>query len=279
VKSPFNALLPSANINYALTEKVKIKAAYSKTLNRPEFRELAPFPYYDFNFDVTRIGNLNLKSATIQNIDLGIQLSPAREDLISITAFYKKFNNPIEARILNAGSGIAFGIGNAKEANSQGLEVEIRKSLDFINMPNFKFLFNSSIIKSNVITGFSSIVGENRFLQGQSPYLVNAGLYFEKNAWQANLMYNVIGSRVFLVGDGVVSPSVYEMPRNVIDLNLSKSINDKLEIKLGVQDILNQAFRFYNDTDNNRKINTQTDDIFRTYKRGATTNLSVNFKF
>ncbi len=278
VNKPLNMLLPSINISQKVNEKLVIKAAYGKTLNRPEFRELAPFPYYDFNFDVTRIGNIDLKTASIQNFDLGIQFSPSRDELITITVFYKKFENPIEARILNAGSGIAFGIGNAQEAFSRGLEIDARKSLKIIGLEKFMATINASWIHSNVNTGFSSIAGENRFLQGQSPYLINTGLYYNSDLIQANVLYNVIGSRVFLVGDGVVSPTVYEMPRNVIDLNLSKELKKKIEAKLSIQDILNQQFRYFNDTNNDKKITKKTDDIFRSYRRGTTVNLSLNFK-
>ena len=277
--------MPSVTLSYVLNEKNQIRAAYSQTVNRPEFRELAPFPYYDFNYDVTRVGNSELKTATIANYDLRYEFYPSEGEVISLAAFYKQFTNPIEARILNAGSGIAFGVGNAEKAFSRGLELEMRKSLKGLAsskfVDNLTLLLNASIIDSDVKTGFSGQSSDSRFLQGQSPYLINAGVYYNDNEsnLSANILYNVVGSRIFLVGDGVVFPTVYEMPRNVIDLNLTKGFGKHIEVKVGIQDLLNQPFRFYNDTNNDKKIETGKDDVFRTYKRGTTSTIGINYKF
>lgn len=285
VDRPLLSWLPSATFSYKLNEKNQIRAAFSQTVNRPEFRELAPFPYYDFNFDVTRVGNAALKTATIANYDLRYEFYPSEGEVISIAGFYKQFTNPIEARILNAGSGIAFGVGNAEKAFSRGFELEMRKSLKGLTgssvVDNLTLLLNASIIDSDVKTGFSGQSSDSRFLQGQSPYLINAGIYYNDTDrdFSANILYNVVGSRIFLVGDGVVFPTVYEMPRNVIDLNLTKGFGKHIEVKVGIQDLLNQPFRFYNDTNNDKTINTSQDDVFRKFKRGTTSTIGVNYKF
>ncbi|WP_026997203.1 TonB-dependent receptor [Flectobacillus major] len=285
VDRPLLSWLPSATFSYKLNEKNQIRAAFSQTVNRPEFRELAPFPYYDFNFDVTRVGNAALKTATISNYDLRYEFYPSEGEVISIAGFYKQFTNPIEARILNAGSGIAFGVGNAEKAFSRGFELEMRKSLKGLTgssvVDNLTLLLNASIIDSDVKTGFSGQSSDSRFLQGQSPYLINAGIYYNDTDrdFSANILYNVVGSRIFLVGDGVVFPTVYEMPRNVIDLNLTKGFGKHIEVKVGIQDLLNQPFRFYNDTNNDKTINTSQDDVFRKFKRGTTSTIGVNYKF
>jgi TonB dependent receptor/CarboxypepD_reg-like domain/TonB-dependent Receptor Plug Domain len=285
VDKPLLNLLPSINAAFNITKKTQLKAAFSQTLNRPEFRELAPFPYYDFNFDVTRIGNANLKTATIKNYDFRYEFYPSDGELISIGAFYKAFTNPIEAKILNAGSGIAFGIDNAAKAQAKGVELEIRKSLKNITSSAFisdlTVLFNASLINSDIKTGFSGQGSESRFLQGQSPYLINTGLYYnnEKKNFQANILYNVVGKRIYLVGDGIIFPTVYEMPRNVLDFNLTKSISKRLEVKIGVQDILNQSFRFINDTNNDQQITIGKDDVFRQYKRGTNATFGINYSF
>ena len=285
VDRPLVSWLPSATLSYKLNEKNQIRAAYSQTVNRPEFRELAPFPYYDFNYDVTRVGNADLKTASIANYDLRYEFYPSESEIISISGFYKQFTNPIEARILNAGSGIAFGVGNAESAFSRGIELEMRKSLKGLTnmkaIDNLTLLLNASIIDSDVKTGFSGQSSDSRFLQGQSPYLINAGLYYNDadRDFSVNILYNVVGQRIFLVGDGVVFPTVYELPRNVIDLNLTKAIGSHLELKVGIQDLLNQPFRFYNDTNNDKSIDTNVDDLFRTYKRGTSSTIGINYKF
>jgi outer membrane receptor protein involved in Fe transport len=155
------------------------------------------------------------------------------------------------------------------------VEIEVRKTL----VPSLTLLLNASLIKSEVELG-DQFAGQdkNRPMMGQSPYLVNAGLYYnnqEKNL-QVNVLYNVIGKRIFIVGDQL-SGTIYEMPRNVLDLNFSKGITRNIEIKGGIQDLLNQSFRLIQD--NNRDNNINDDDqSYQTFKRGSYFTLGVNFK-
>ena len=79
--------MPSANLTYNLTEKHLLRAAYAYTINRPEFRELAPFTYYDFNLDVNLQGNPDLKAANIHNVDLRYEWYPSEGEMISFGAF------------------------------------------------------------------------------------------------------------------------------------------------------------------------------------------------
>lgn len=276
VYRPLNVVLPSGTFNYAVSKKYNIKLAYSKTTNRPEFRELAPFPYYDFNYDVSKIGNANLKTAIINNFDLGIQ-KIANDQFVSFNLFYKAFINPIEAKILNAGSGISFGVDNSKSAKSYGMELDIKQTLSFIGLEKTSLNTNVSLIKSNVNTSFNGLNNENRYLQGQSPYLVNIGLYHQTKNIQASVLYNVVGPRIYLVGDGVISPTVYEMPRNQVDFTLQRKISKKWDVKAGIQDLLNQSFKFVNDTNNDQKIDLNKDDVFRSFKRGRSFNMGFTF--
>ena len=118
----------------------------------------------------------------------------------------------------------------------------------------------------------------NRPLQGQSPYLINAGFYYNGAGFQANILYNVIGKRIFVTGDKLGNQTIYEMPRNVVDVNITKSLGKFIEIKLGISDILNQKFRFTTDSNNDAKIDA-ADTNWRSFNRGTVANLGVNFKF
>jgi outer membrane receptor protein involved in Fe transport len=272
VYNPVFSPLPSINANYKINESNILRFGYGTTVNRPEFRELAPFTYYDFNFDVARRGNKNLEIATIHNLDLRYDFYPSKSELITFGAFYKKFNNPIEAAIFYNGSTVAFTVTNSESATSRGVELEIRKNIT----DKLQFYTNGSIIGSNVVV--SGLSDYNRFLQGQSPYLVNAGLYFNDpdKGLQVNLLYNVIGKRIFVIGDNVLSANVFEMPRNVIDFNLTKTFG-RTEIKLGVQDLLNQPFKLVQDTDRDGDI-TNKDGIFQEMKRGSNFTFSIGYK-
>jgi TonB-dependent receptor len=272
VNNPIFSTLPSLNAMYKFDKKNILRFGYGASVNRPEFRELAPFTYYDFIFDVARRGNQDIKIARIQNLDLRYEFYPSESELITIGAFYKKFKNPIEAAVFYNGSTVAFTVANSESAYSAGFEFEARKNLT----KNLLGVFNASIITSDVkVSGLSDY---SRYLQGQSPYLINAGLFytFPKNNLQLNILYNVIGQRIFVIGDNVLSSNVFEMPRNVIDINFTKNIG-KLEIKGGVQDLLNQAFRLIQDTNRDNKI-TDTDGVYQKYKRGSNYFLGINIR-
>jgi outer membrane receptor protein involved in Fe transport len=216
-------LLPSLNLTYNFTEKSLLRLAYGKTLNRPEFRELAPFSFYDFVNNRVISGNPTLKNADIQNFDFRYEFYPTPSELISVAAFYKDFTNPIEV-VFTSGANPNLNFSNAKSAYSTGIEAEIRKNLS-PEKPNSilgktSLVFNGTYIFSRVKLddAISKDQSDNRPLQGQSPYILNAGLNYNdtQKGLQINFNYNVIGKRIFAVGNNFGSPypDWYEMPRN-----------------------------------------------------------------
>lgn len=295
--------LPSVNFTYKLSERTNARLAYSSSVNRPEFRELAPFSYYDFNLLADIRGNTTLTTATIQNLDAKWEFYPTPNELISVTGFYKQFSKPVESFLLLQGNGFANTFINAQSAQNYGVEIEVRKG--FTNAPsiflqNLSVVGNLSLIKSSVNVGevvtapdqggqindYRNVTDVKRPLAGQSPYLLNLGAYYStpKSGWQGNVLYNVFGQRIFAVGN-IQNPTVYEMPRHVIDLNLTKQIN-KVELRFGVQDILNQYVRFSQDFNRDGKIgsdaSSQTagaDQDIRKFRRGSYYTVSAIYTF
>ncbi|MGA0556877.1 TonB-dependent receptor domain-containing protein [Larkinella sp. VNQ87] len=296
--------LPSLNFMYKLSERTNLRLAYSSSVNRPEFRELAPFSYYDFNLLADIRGNTTLTTATIQNVDAKWEFYPSTGELISVTGFYKHFNKPVESFLLLQGNGFAYTFINAQSARNYGVEVEIRKG--FAKAPsaflqNLTVVGNLSLIRSTVNVGdvvtapdlggeiqqYRGVTDAERPLAGQSPYLINAGLYYTapKTGWQANVLYNVFGQRIFAVGN-IQNPTVYEMPRHVVDLNLTKQFNKKIELRLGIQDILNQYVRFAQDFNRDGKIGNDAtsaspdaDQNIRKFRRGSYYTVSAIYTF
>ncbi|MFM7902630.1 MAG: TonB-dependent receptor domain-containing protein, partial [Bacteroidota bacterium] len=124
--------MPSINVGYALNDRSQIRLAYFKSVNRPEFRELAPFAYYDFTFNNVLTGNTDLKTPSIHNMDARYEFYPSNGEMISLGLFHKVFNNPIEMFFVpgSGGGGTRnFTFGNADGATSTGLEFEVKKTL------------------------------------------------------------------------------------------------------------------------------------------------------
>jgi hypothetical protein len=243
-------IFPSANLTYNFTEKHLVRASYGMSVNRPEFREIAPFYYVDFELNAGIYGAPQIRQAYIHNFDLRYEAYPRQGETYTFGAFYKHFENPIEQVILG-NSPTQYSFENVLSAYSYGIETESRKSLDFLpGMKNFSVVMNASLIASRVQFDPGKL-SRNRPLEGQSPYIVNAGLYYhnENKGLMLTLLYNVIGKRIAAVGRPSPNewediPNIYELPRNVIDFTFSKMIGDRIEIKGGIKDLLNQKVRF-----------------------------------
>jgi hypothetical protein len=229
-------LLPSLNATYSTSEKTKVRLSVSKTLARPEFREVANFAYYDFVRNAQLLGNPNLQKTDIFNSDIKFELYPKSGENISIGFFGKKFFNPIEQVVADGSvpSNLLLTYKNPKEALVYGVEIELRKKLnDWIDLYS-----NTSFINSEVQIG-----SVKRQLQGQSNYVVNGGLNLHKNNNTFNISYNRVGDRISAVGfQGY--PDIFENSRDVVDIVILRKIKNG-EIKLAVSDIFRQPFEYY----------------------------------
>ena len=280
----FNRLLPSLNVVYAVTEKSNLRLSGSQTISRPELRELAPFFFYDVLNQFGRRGNPNLVQTDIYNGDIRYEIFPEGGQMFSISGFYKYFKNPVEERLNgNSIGNIQADYYNAKSARNVGIELEMRKSLNFIGsspiFEDFTVFGNFSYINSRVETDNN----ENRALQGQSPYSVNVGLQYNNanSGLNSTLLFNKIGRRILFVGDGSAGlfPIVWENPRPLLDFQIGKRILEKGEVKFTVSDIFNRPFQFYQDINNNGKSDARpVDNPYVSYRPGTTFSLSFSYK-
>jgi TonB-dependent receptor len=285
VNNPIFAPLPFLNTAYNVSDRSLVRVAYSRTVNRPEFRELAPFLYYQFDVEASVYGNPNLKTAFIHNVDLRYEIYPNPGEMLSVGGFYKQFSNPIESFLQVTSDNPQFEFRNAQSATNFGVELEMRKSLASLGIS--KFFRNTSVnlnaawIKSQVDIGTGNNTGNlqrYRPLQGQSPYIINMGLYYmdDKSGLSTNLAYNVFGPRIFSVGD-VNFPSWWEMPRQSVDFQIAKKWGTRFETKLNIQNLLNAAYRIYQDNDQNKKIESE-EALIQRYKVGSQFSLGLNWK-
>lgn len=284
VKNIKHAYLPSMNVSYNISEKMLLRAAYGMSVNRPEFREIAPFAFDDFYTRYTIEGNPNLKNATVHNADLKWEYYPSNGEVVNVSVFYKKFINPIESKAVVGTSGSTFSFANAYQSDVVGVEVEVKKSFTTSKnyfFKHFGFLANASYIFSKVNLGNEKVgQSDNRPLQGQSPYSINAGLFFEDKelGLQANLMYNVIGKRIAFVGTDD-NPDIYEMPRSSLDFNIQYRFKRNVELSLSATDLINQDILFIQDGNRDEKWDRTSDQVFMRYKPGQTINLGVKYNF
>ncbi len=292
-------ILPSVNAVFSATEKINVRASFYQTVSRPEFRELAAFNFLDFNTTFNISGNPGLTRAKIDNYDLRFEYFPGAGQIISVSGFYKKITNAVEQAVDAASQIRSLTFVNVPLVENVGVELEYRFKLSTLfNADSSKFLNNTTIfsnfayIQSKVDVS-KILEAEERPLQGQSPYIVNAGIQYLDNdkGWGASVSYNVIGRRIVIVGSKG-EPSYWENPRHVLDLQLVKTFKEKFEIKFNVRDLLAQNQILYQDINKNGKLDKNSelesknnshsnsfDNIMANTKLSPTISLSLSFRF
>ena len=285
-------IFPSLNTTYKICDQHQVRLSYGRSINRPEFREVSSSVYYDFDLASNVQGNTELKNCYVDNLDLRYEWYPSRGELISLAVFYKHFDSPIEwTYTVAGGTDLIYSYKNAKSANNYGVELDIRKNLAFLGLKDFSWSFNGALIKSKVQFEKGS-KEENRPMQGQSPYLINTGIFYKSEPLKMDiaLLYNRIGKRIIGVGrsEGTTGddsnarvPHSYEMPRNTIDLSLAKKFGTHLELKLNVRDLLAEKiyYKQFADVTYSDGSKKTVEEISRCYKPGRNIGLQAVYKF
>ncbi|HEY4111770.1 TonB-dependent receptor [Puia sp.] len=274
-------LLPSLLLTYALSNRTNLRLSGSRAVNRPEFRELASYAVYDYDNNLSVTGNPGLKRAQNTNADLRFEFFPQSGEILSASLFYKYFTDPIEQTNLGNNN---LGYDNADNAYVYGAEIEVRKKLDFTGsdwLSHLTVYTNAAYIKGGVQFNGQNLKSP---MQGQSPYLINAGLLYvpENESWSMNVLYNRIGPRLQFRGvrGGF---NIFENPRNVLDVQVSKKLlKDKLELKLTLSDLLAQPFRWYYKYDPSTThigYDQAKDAIIRSFTFGTTATIGLRYNF
>ena len=227
--------LPSLNVSKTV-DRIKKRFSISKTLARPEFREVANFAYYDFVRNAQLLGNSKLEKSDIYNIDLKWEYYPKTGETVSVGVFGKQFIKPIEQIVADGSvpSNLLLTYTNPDKASLYGIEIEVRKKMtEWLD-----FYANTSIMTSEV-----NVNGSKRQLQGQSNYIVNGGLNLHKKSNTINVTYNRVGDRISAVGFQGYS-DIFENSRDVVDAVYLRKLK-KGEIKLAISDILAQPSKYY----------------------------------
>jgi outer membrane receptor protein involved in Fe transport len=278
---------PSANFIYSVDEDTNIRASYSMTTARPSFKENSAANIYDPITERFFVGNVDLKPTYIDNFDVRWEHYGEENRFMAISGFYKSFENPIEINYFDVTTPNTLIARNTEEAIVYGVELEMRNSLYSNDNYRVSFNINSSLIVSklemseNELIARQSVAGDRKIdtfrkLQGQSPYLVNAGITYDlfESDFEAGLFYNVQGRALQVIGVGQF-PDVFTEPFHSLNLNASKRFgeNKKKTLTLKVDNLLNDAIESRFDYFGN------TDFIFSSLNPGVNVSLAFGYKF
>lgn len=284
-----NNWLPSANLIYNATQKLNVRLSYGETLARPDFAERTPFVYYDFPEQLYVNGFYALKTTSVKNYDMRVEYYASASEVASISFFYKDFTNPVERFFIQSNPSSLVEYNNLDKARVRGIELDVRKSLAFINPETFfRNLYisgNYSYLKGKIeayANRYDSTtqqvkrvkVEDNRPVQGLAPYVINLGLQYQSKIAGFNIAYNRFGRRI-IYGGTTEALIQYENPRDVLDLQLSfQLMKQKLELRLNASDILNQPFIIYSNATNDASGGS---GILNTDPKGAAFNKDIDF--
>lgn len=301
-------IFPSMNLVYAVTDKQNLRFSYGKSIARPSFKEMSYAEIVDPLTGRTFIGGLfrdaddgagieywdgKLKSTDIHNLDLRWEIYPTNDQTISVSAFYKKFINPIEI-IQFASQAGAFQPRNVGDGQIIGGELEIRVGLQWISekMKDFDLITNVTVTDSRIElskTEYESrvdnardgqVIATYRKMAGQAPYIINSGIAYNgglKGFWkglEAGLYYNMQGQTLQYAGI-VDRPDIYTVPFHSLNFNANKKFgkDNKMVLGLKISNLLNdkkeEVFKSFN----------ANDQYFSSLTIGTTCSLKFAYSF
>ena len=269
-------ILPSINVVYAISPEMNLRGAFSQTLSRPNFRELAPFDFTDVTGGNTVVGNPDLVRTKLNNVDFRWEWFQGASDLLAVSVFYKNFDNPIE-QIFQPTSQLRISFENVDGARNLGMETELRKSLgDFSSgLQNFSVSANYTFVSSQVEIGerqLSVVTSTNRALAGQSQNVFNGTFEYANPRFgnSIRLLYNMVGRRITDVG-ALGLPDIYQEPQHVFDIVYKHRLGGEegpMELSFSADNLLNDEKKF-----------TQGGELYRLYRNGRSYSAGLSIRF
>jgi outer membrane receptor protein involved in Fe transport len=268
-------LLPALNVTWSFADDMQLRGAASRTVNRPNFRELSNASYTEVVGGREVRGNPNLDRATITHLDARWEWYPARGESVSVGAFYKDFQNPIETTY-EPGATPIVRPSNVQGARNLGLEFQGRTGLGKLADPlrDVEVGGNLALVQSTIQIDPGSedaelLTNTERRLQGQSPYVVNAQIGWDNPdlGAQATVLYNVYGPRIAEVGIYGI-PDVIEKPFHSLDLTVSKSVADRWELTAKAGNLLG-----------GERVYTQGGRVTRTDPVGRSVSVGLSYAY
>ncbi len=273
-------MLPAASLVYAATDQSNLRFGVSRTVARPQLREISPVrtvPYYGARPEE---GNPELEMSRIVNGDLRFEYFPTLREVMAMSFFVKKFEKPIERIVLSSGNLGVQTYQNADGATLIGVELEARKNLSFLAkmLADFDVIANFTAARSRVQLSDQGQLGyvtnKSRPLANQAPWVINVALDYSNTTTHtsARILYNVFGPRISTVGtEG--RPDEYEQPRHQLDFSAGQELGKHFEVKLTATNLLNAPYNFTQGKE------ARDDNIVQKYTVGSTFSLGASYTY
>jgi hypothetical protein len=268
--------LPGANLVYSPRDDMNVRFGYSRSVSRPEFRELTPTQFPAPRGLRPLQGNPNLVESQIENYDARWEWFFSPLELVSLSFFYKDLAQPIEQVVIPESSNNVDSFKNGTTGSIQGFEFEGRKNFGFVHdrFKNLSLVANVAYIDSTVTLEKTKLEVQTtsvRPLQGQSPYVANAVVDYTHPDWgTVRLLYNTAGRRITSAGSFGLA-DIYEEPRNELDAVVIVPLQRfgfPLTAKLAAENLLDDRVLF-----------TQGGRVQRQYETGIKVTFGLSYSY
>lgn len=294
--------LPSATLTYNFAENLQLRLHASKTIARPQFRELAPQLYQDFTSDRQFFGNPFLTDSELKNAEARLEWFFARDQRLTVAGFYKQIDRPIETVATSLpNSQILTGFSNAPKADLYGGEIEFQyyqplETLgDAFATRRLVLIGNYTYSKSELKIGNEQVASpissaggvtllpanvlfqDGAPLTGQSDHLVNVQIGFEdtERLSQATLLFTYASERVTNRGpisSGVRLPDLVEKPGIRLDFVAREAVQflgTELEVKFEARNITGTKYQEFQSFSNNARVDVNSYDVGTSFSLGV----------
>lgn len=267
--------LPALSLVYALGSNTNLRFSASQTLNRPEYRELAPFKYNHIVGGYSVTGNPSLAQSEIKSFDARWEWFPRGGEVVAASVFFKQFDDPIEPVVI-VGAELLETFQNVDAADNLGFELELRRNLGMLAAPlkQFELIANYTWVESEVSIDDDQTAGTNldRPLVGQPDNVVNLILGWTRPQSDTGLrlLYNFVDDKIAFAGFSGL-PDVFEEARHSLDLSFQQGLGflaDGLSLKFSLTNLLEEE-----------RLLSQGGQVYRLYEPGLGTSLSIGYSF
>ncbi|TMM58710.1 TonB-dependent receptor [Maribacter algarum] len=278
-------ILPSLNVKYALNEDQNLRFSFSSTVSNPEFKEVAPFVYEDVTQRIG--GNPNLLNdpafSRIYNVDIKYEWFMKPSELLSVAAFAKAINDPVNLVVANDATGTQRFFRTGDQAQVLGFEFEVRKALitDADEQSvlstgiNATYTYTKQDLKGSNGVFSTTFDRESDQLQGASPLLLNADLSYRPTFGSykpvANLVFSYFSDRIDALGSGQLG-NIIEKAVPTLDFVWKNNINEKMELNASFKNLLNPTIERVREVEGG-------DVTLSSFKRGLNIGFQFKYKF
>ena len=284
--------LPALTLTYEIETGMQVRFNASKTLARPQFRELLYQSYFDPESNRAYRGNPLLTDSQLYNAEGRFEWYFAPEQRVSIGAFFKRLDNPIETFLVRPGNEYITTYANAPKADLYGAEIEVQKYFDLFADRRLLVAANYTYTKSKLkvkegdttaVYGSSSDNALDYFrngapLTGQSEHIANVQIGLEQRGGlsQQTFLINYASKRATSRGlNQSGQPDIFQDPGLTIDFVARQGITlagTDVEIKFEARNLTGRRHLEYQDFSDGRvQINS--------YDVGRKISLSASIEF